>query len=63
MVNYQWISIGILLVIMGTLFSLLGNIGSIIGFVIAMIVVGCMINSVRHNKIAKTDHNLRFMKN
>ena len=53
MVNYQWIGIGVLLVIMGTLFSLLGNLGSIIGFVIAMIVVGYMINSVRHNKIAK----------
>jgi hypothetical protein len=53
MVNYQWIGIGVLLVIMGTVFSLLGNIGSIISFVIAMIVVGYMINSVRHNKIAK----------
>ena len=63
MVNYQWIGIGVLLVIMGTLFSLFWSIGGIIGFIIAMIVVGYMINSVRHNKTAKTDHNLRFMKN
>ena len=43
MVNLQIIGIGILLVIMGTLFSLLGNIGSIIGFLIAITIVGYMI--------------------
>lgn len=39
MINLQIIGIGILLVIMGALFSLLGNIGSIIGFVIAIAVI------------------------
>lgn len=39
MVNLQVIGIGILLVIMGTVFSFFGNIGSIIGLVIAIAVI------------------------
>jgi hypothetical protein len=50
-VKLQFIGIGILLVVMGTVFSLLlGNIGSIIGFVIAIIIVGYMINMIRGKK-------------
>ncbi len=46
----QIIGIGILLVIMGTLFSLLGSIGNIISFIIAMVVVGYIIKSIRDEK-------------
>ncbi|MCE5214333.1 MAG: hypothetical protein LLF83_06390 [Methanobacterium sp.] len=46
----QIIGIGILLVVMGTLFSLIGNIGSIISFIIAMVVVGYIIKSIRNEK-------------
>lgn len=50
-VQLQFIGIGILLVVIGTVFSLLlGNIGSIIGFVIAIIIVGYMINMIRGKK-------------
>ena len=54
MINVQlFIGIGILLVVIGTVFSLLlGNIGSIIGFVIAIIIVGYMINMIRGKKAA-----------
>ncbi len=53
MVNLQWIGIGILLVLMGTLFTMvLGNIGSIIGFLIAITIVGYMINTIRMKKRA-----------
>ncbi|OPX59972.1 MAG: hypothetical protein A4E25_00771 [Methanobacterium sp. PtaB.Bin024] len=51
MVNWQWIEIGVLLVVMGTLFSLLGTMGSIFGFTIAIIIVGYMINSIRNKKV------------
>ena len=48
----QFIGIGILLVIMGSIFTmLLGNTGSIIGFIIAITIVGYMINMIRENKI------------
>ena len=51
--NLQWIGIGILLVLMGTVFSIvLGNIGSIIGFLIAITIVGYMINTIRMKKRA-----------
>lgn len=40
MANLKIIGIGVLLVIMGTIFSLFGNIGSIISFVIAIAVIG-----------------------
>ncbi|MGZ7068018.1 MAG: hypothetical protein ACXVHT_06940 [Methanobacterium sp.] len=42
----QIIGIGVLLVIIGTQFSLLGNIGSIIGFIVA---IDCRV----HNKNSK----------
>jgi uncharacterized membrane protein len=51
MVNLQWIGMGILLVLMGTIFSMvLGNVGSIISFVIAITIVGYMINTIRIEK-------------
>ena len=51
MINLQWIGMGILLVLMGTLFTLLGgNIGSIISFLIAIIIVGYFINTTRMEK-------------
>ncbi|MGZ7044032.1 MAG: hypothetical protein ACXVHO_04925 [Methanobacterium sp.] len=48
----QIIGIGVLLVIIGTQFSLLGNIGSIIGFIIAIAVVGYIIKTVREEKVS-----------
>jgi putative flippase GtrA len=54
MVNLQIIGVGILLVIMGTLFSLLGNIGSIIGFLIAITIIGYMI---RNGYFKSTTHH------
>ncbi len=52
MVKWEFIGIGILLVIMGTLFSLLGTAGSIIGFIIAIAVVACMIRTVKEKKVS-----------
>ena len=49
--NSQIIVMGIFLVLMGSIFTMLmGNTGSIIGFIIAMAVVGYMINMIRENK-------------
>jgi hypothetical protein len=49
--NLQIIGLGILLVLMGTIFTMLmGNAGSIIGFIIAMVVLGYIINMIRENK-------------
>lgn len=50
MIDWQWIGMGVMLAIMGTLFSLLGTVGSIVVFIIAVIIVGFMINSVREKK-------------
>jgi putative flippase GtrA len=44
------IGIGILLVIMGTVFSLFGNVGSIISFIIAITVVVYIINIIKKEK-------------
>jgi len=53
MINMEWIGIGILLVIMGTMFTyLLGNVGSRIGFVIAITIVAYMINTVREKRLS-----------
>ena len=44
------IGIGILLVMMGTIFSLFGNIGSIISFIIAITVVAFIVNAIKKEK-------------
>jgi hypothetical protein len=44
------IGIGILLVVMGTIFSLFGNIGSIISFIIAITIVGYIIRTIKKEK-------------
>lgn len=51
MVNWEFIGIGVLLVIMGTLFSLFGTVGTIIGFIIAIAVVAHMIRTVKEKKV------------
>jgi uncharacterized membrane protein len=49
--DLEFIGMGILLVIMGLLFTLLlGNAGSIISFIIAILIVGYMIKNIRDNK-------------
>jgi hypothetical protein len=49
--NLQIIVMGIFLVLMGSIFTMLmGNTGSIIGFIIAMAVVGYIIYMIRENK-------------
>jgi uncharacterized membrane protein len=53
MINMEWIGIGILLVAMGTMLTyLLGNIGSLIGFIIAITIVAYMINTVREKRLS-----------
>jgi uncharacterized membrane protein len=53
MINMEWIGIGILLVIMGTMLTyLLGNVGSVLGFVVAITIVAYMINTVREKRLS-----------
>jgi hypothetical protein len=52
MINWQWIGIGVLLVIMGTLFSWFGTVMGIIGFIIAIAVVAHMIHTVKEEKVS-----------
>ena len=53
MINMEWIGIGILLVIIGTTLTyLIGNVGSLIGFVIAITIVAYMINTVREKRLS-----------
>jgi uncharacterized membrane protein len=57
-VQLQCIGIGVLLVVMGYVFSLLmGNMGSIIAFVIAIIIVGYMINKIKGKKMSLVSVN------
>lgn len=53
MINMEWIGMGILLVIIGTMLTyLLGNVGSVIGFVIAITIVAYMINTIREKRLS-----------
>ena len=53
MINMEWIGMGILLVIMCTVLSyLLGNVGSIIGFVVAITIVAYMIKTIREKRLS-----------
>lgn len=53
MVNWNMIMVGILLVAVGTFFSLFGTVGSIIGFLIAISVVIMFIQETRTTKHAR----------
>jgi len=53
MVNWNMIMVGIVLVAVGTFFSLFGTVGSIIGFLIAISVVIMFIRETRENKHAR----------
>jgi hypothetical protein len=53
MVNWNMIGVGIVLVAVGTFFSLFGTVGSIIGFLIAISVVVWFIKETRTTKHAR----------
>ncbi|ADZ09897.1 hypothetical protein Metbo_1671 [Methanobacterium lacus] len=53
MVNWNMIMVGIVLVAVGTFFSLFGTVGSIIGFIMAISVVIWFIKETRANKPAR----------
>lgn len=52
MINFEFIGIGVLLVIMGALFSLFGQAGTLISFIIAITVVIILIKKVKEQKVA-----------